>query len=105
MSKEPVASLISVKIERMPQNPDELRISALAWVSTLGWTDPELVPRTYVRPPDDGIYDLDFVAEPPRGPVGQALARMEVKHNFRASPGLKGVRIHASTNSMEAQQS
>ena len=68
----------------------------------------ELVARVYVQPPPDGIYDFDFVAEPPPADrvVTQAFAPISAERVLESVPnGLRGVRIHAASNQKEAMLS
>jgi len=55
----------------------------------------------YIRPPADGILDLDVLAEPPTGIVLQALIKISVARSFPVPRWVRGVRIHTSTNTME----
>jgi hypothetical protein len=82
--------------------PPQVSIVAEGVVRTLGWTNGRLKPYIYVQPPPDGIYDFDFVATPPSGPAGDALAPIISKEYVMPLPrGFRGVRIHAETNKME----
>ncbi len=66
-----------------------------------GWTLPRLTGRIYTEPPADGIFDLDFEADPPpqwvtsdQTPVAVAAALPQ------APPWVTGVRVHARSNSI-----
>jgi hypothetical protein len=97
----PVLYVTSVEVVRTVVEPaiDIVRVTGLA--SSLGWSDPELVP-TFVGKPLDGILDLQFIATMPDQsqeatgffPVG-AVFEMEQGHAF------KGVRVRASENAIE----
>jgi hypothetical protein len=81
--------------------PPILKITATGTVPTAGWANPQLVPYTYIQAPPDGIYDFDFVADPPEDIVAQVVTPIQANYQWRNSPaGLKGIRIHASTNSV-----
>jgi hypothetical protein len=86
----------------IPENPPAISVSANGWVTTSGWTRPDLSPRMYIMPPADGILDLDFVAEPPSGIVLQVLCQICVAKSFPVPAWVRGVRVHTSTNSIEA---
>ena len=63
-----------------------------------GWSQPQLMPRVHVQPPPDGIYDFDFVAEPPGSCQSDTVIHANyVMTNFADT--LKGVRVHAPLNS------
>lgn len=101
MKKELVTEIISVELI----DEKTLIITASAQVPTPGWTEPELAPYIYIQPPRDGIYDFDFIALPPSGPVPQVLSHIEVKHVVDPVPSdLLGVRVHGRTNSVEARR-
>jgi hypothetical protein len=83
--------------------PPKLLITASGTVSTGGWSNPKLNPYIYIQAPPDGIYDFDFVADPPGGVATQVISTIEavyIRENL--TPDVKGVRIHASQNSRTA---
>jgi hypothetical protein len=84
--------------------PPTLIIIAAGTVTASGWTNGRLVPYVYVKPPADGIYEFDLVADEPGG------QGTDVLETILASPfywpdfpdSLEGVKIYASNNSMKA---
>jgi hypothetical protein len=88
---------------RIPENPPVISVSAKGWVPTSGWTHPELAPWMYIKPPTDYILDLDFVATAPTGPVLQVFSKIGVVKTFPVPSWVVGVRVHSSTNSIEAK--
>ena len=86
----------------IPENPPAIAVSANGWVPTTGWFRPELSPWMYIKPPDDGILDLDFVAEAPSGIVLQVFSKIAIAKSFSIPSWVRGVRIHTSTNKVEA---
>jgi hypothetical protein len=101
-----VYSVEEVHVEALmviPENPPAISVSARGWVPTSGWSHPDLAPWMYIVPPKDGILDLDFVASPPTGGfVLQVFSRIGVVKAFPIPSWVRGVRIHTSTNRMEA---
>ena len=86
----------------MKSNPPILVIDAFGTVATSGWTDGRLEPRFYIDFPADGIQDFDFCATPPSGMTLQVITPITARIEWDNPPdNLKGVRIHAQTNSME----
>jgi hypothetical protein len=84
--------------------PMLLRAWAKGTVTTGGWCDGQLAPRFYIRPPDDGIWDLDFVATAPSGPVSDALTSIDsAMLTLELPKWCKGVRVHASINVMTSE--
>jgi hypothetical protein len=105
MSKVKVGSVKKVEIALLKSKPPKLSIKAEGEVPTGGWSAAELVAFVYVQPPPDGIYDFDFVAEPP--PAGSAVTQVvspiSAEKVLETIPeGLRGVRIHAASNQKEA---
>lgn len=99
-----IYSVEDVRIESLivvPEHPPMIAVSALGTVATTGWTQPDLAPWMYIVPPRDGILDLDFVATPPTGIVLQVLSKITVVKTFAVPAWLRGVRVHASQNSIE----
>lgn len=92
-----VGSLIVI-----PENPPAISVSAEGWVTTSGWTRPDLSPWMYITLPADGILDLDFIAEPPAGIVLQVLSKIGVAKSFLVPAWVRGVRVHSSTNKVES---
>lgn len=91
-----------IELAILKSNPPQLSITAIGIVSTPGWRNPRLVEYIYVQPPPDGIYDFDFIAEAPEVPVPQVPQPVITTHVWSGRiDELKGVRVHASANSME----
>ena len=99
---ELVYSVESVDLAIMKSNPPQLSIHAKGTARTPGYTNPELREIIYVQPPEDGIYEYDFVATPPSGIVTQNLVPIEASTVRHSIPDdLKGIRVRAATNSKE----
>lgn len=102
MSKEVIYSVDSVTITYIKKNPPEYRIDVQGKTSTSGWSNPELSAVVYVQAPPDGIYDYDFVAEPPSGMSAQVLTLISVQKVLEKMPkGFRGVRVRAKSNEKE----
>jgi hypothetical protein len=98
-----ILEITAVQLAILKSDPPQLNINAKGNTSSSGWTNPELKPFVYVAPPQDGIYDFDFVATPPAEGSATVITPIEVTHTLSPLPGeLKGVRIHATQNKMEA---
>jgi len=105
MNKVKVDSVKKVEVALLKSKPPKLSINADGEVPTGGWSAGELVPWVYVQPPPDGIYDFDFVAEPPPADrvVTQAFTPISAEKVIDNVPkGLRGVLIHAASNQKEA---
>lgn len=91
-----------VKSVKLTTEKSTLLIHADGVVRTGGYTNPRLEPYVYIQPPPDGIWDFDFVADKPTGMVPQVLTPIKAEYKWENYPGdLKGVRVHAETNSVE----
>jgi hypothetical protein len=108
---ERVLCVDSVQVATLESKPPQFAITANGKVPSSGWTQPELTQWFYVVPPQDGIQDYDFVAQPPSGIVLPVVTPISVfhpdprdpRHYWGKGKPLKGVRIHARENSMEAK--
>jgi hypothetical protein len=101
-----VYSVENVGVERLitiPENPPAISVAAQGWVPTTGWSHPDLSPWIYIMPPQDGILDLDFVATPPSGIVLEVFTKIAVIKAFPVPRWVVGVRVHSSTNQIEAK--
>jgi len=100
---EKVLEVLDVELFVLENHPPKLRITASGNIPGEGWTNPRLEPFAFIQPPPDGIYDFDFVADPPEGPATDAITPIGVVHLWEPlPPGVKGVRIHAKHNSKKA---
>jgi hypothetical protein len=103
LAPENITEVIDIQLAVLESDPLQLNITAKGNVSSSGWTNPELVPFVYVVPPQDGIYDFDFLAIPPEEVSAPVITPIEVTHRLNPLPSnLKGVRIHATQNNKVA---
>lgn len=102
MAKTQIYKVTTVKLAIEKSLPPRLVVFASGEVTTSGWTGGELQPYVYVTPPADGIYEFDFVAEPPTGVSLQVISPITAKEYVWADfpKDLKGVRINSITNSI-----
>lgn len=80
-----------------------LYIDVVGLVTTSGWVNGRLEPRFYIKFPEDGIQDFDFVADPPAGIALMVVSPIAAKRLEWPKPPLdilKGVRIHAQSNNI-----
>lgn len=99
-----VYSVEEVRVEKLiPENPPAISVSVHGWVATSGWTHPDLAPWMYIDAPKDGILDLDFVADPPTGIVLQVFSKIGITRTFVVPAWVRGIRVHSSTNKIEAK--
>ncbi|MEH0157364.1 hypothetical protein V6R21_24845 [Limibacter armeniacum] len=96
-----ILNISDVSLEIEKTNPLRLLIKAKGTVPTDGWTNGILVPFVYVVPPIDGIYEFDFVADPPTGISTQAISKIDAEFVWEDFPvDLRGIKIYASENSV-----
>ncbi|WP_441277690.1 I78 family peptidase inhibitor [Tardiphaga sp. 172_B4_N1_3] len=104
-----VIDVASIDVVVLKSLPPAILVVAHGHVSTTGWTGPELSPWFYIRVPDDGIQDFDFIAQEPKGIVGDVVlpivAELTIHRDLANYWGegnpLKGVRVHAQKNTIE----
>lgn len=102
-SPQPMQKILEITdlhVSILESFPPQIRVTAFGTVPTGGWTNPQLVPYTYVQAPPDGIYDFDFVATPPTEPATQVISPIRVRMTV-TDQNIKGIRAHASLNSKE----
>lgn len=78
-----------------------MALTALGRTITPNWTDPELLPKFDItKPNEDGIYEFDFIAEPPDGETVQKITDLERPGEFQwEMPGnLKQVIVYTNSN-------
>jgi hypothetical protein len=82
------------------RRPGSVLICARGLVRSGGWSDARLTPRVYVAPPANGIWEVDFTAQPPSGISTQAITRISARRSWAAPRSLRGIRIVARNNSI-----
>jgi hypothetical protein len=103
MNTELIYQVDSVTITYIKKNPPEYRIDATGKTTTSGWSNGSLSAVEYVQAPPDGVYDYQFVGEPPSGISTQVLTPISTSKALEKMPkGFRGVRVHAVTNAKEA---
>ncbi len=96
-----VHEVTGLRVERLHTFPPSLQVAVAGTVQSSGWTNPQLIPFTYVQPPPDGVYDYYFVATPPDGGiVSKVISPIRLRTELPAG-GVNGIRIHSATNSLE----
>ena len=102
MSAQRIMNVTEIHFERQKSNPVQYLVWAEGKVPSLAWTGGRLDARMYIRPPEDGIQDFDFVATPPSKPSGTAIAPIEsAKLQLPDDGWIRGFRVHAVQNSLE----
>jgi hypothetical protein len=95
-----IYKVYSVAARRLRGNPPQLAVSTHGIAPTRGWSQPRLVPREYHEPPEDGVMEYDFVADPPDGKLPRTVTPLSSSFFTCPIPDwVKGVRIIAAKNS------
>jgi hypothetical protein len=95
-----ILEITEMNVRVLESFPPQLQVSVFGTVPSTGWSNPQLLPYTYVQAPPDGIYDFDFVATPPRAISAQVISPIRLR-TILPGQGVKGIRVHASLNSRE----
>lgn len=95
-----ILEIIDLNVVILESFPPQLRITVHGNVPSPGWSSPQLIPYVYVQTPPDGIYDFDFVANPPKEVTAQVVSPIRVRTEIPGE-GIKGIRVRASLNSKE----
>jgi hypothetical protein len=92
---------VQIRIER--SYPPALIIEASGEVRSLGFRLAKLNPYYYTAAPEDGIYELAFVASEPEEFEDQVISPVNATpFRWDAFPAdLKGIKIIAETNALE----
>jgi hypothetical protein len=93
-------SEVSIKLLRKDEHHKTLLIIATGTVTSLGWSEPVLIPYYYFMPPKNGIYEFDFVAKTPSQPSSSVMTPIDVTFIWEDIPKeLEGVQVNATNNS------
>lgn len=99
-----IPHIVSVEVSLLKTEPVHVAVTAIGFVPTPGWKSPELSAWAYINPPADGIYDFDFIATRPPGEAIQKVTPIGALQFFADPPkGFVGVRVHGTTNNIEAR--
>lgn len=92
----------TVKFNPVANDPSMLFLNATGIVTSGGWKAPQLIPFVYLKPPKNGIYEFDFIANAPdtTEEVTKITTKIECNFTMENMPkDLKGVKVHSSSNS------
>ncbi len=93
----------SVDLKILKSKPPILAIDVKGLSPTPGYTDVTLIEHVYVTPPEDGVYGFDLVGRRPSHPVPQVLAPVSTVYHWTGfHDEVRGVRVHATSNKVEA---
>ncbi|NJR61810.1 MAG: hypothetical protein HC769_25070 [Cyanobacteria bacterium CRU_2_1] len=95
-----ILEITEINVAILESFPVQLQVTVLGTVPSTGWSNPQLIPYSYVQAPPDGIYDFDFVATPPREISAQVISPIRAR-TILFQEGVKGIRVHASLNFKE----
>ena len=102
MNTELIYELTVLEAHIHKTNPPRLHVKATGNASSGGHTNPRLERRVYVKFPEDGIQEYDFLIDVPEGPSSDDIKSHTVEDQWEDFPKeLKGVRVYGKTNSME----
>jgi hypothetical protein len=97
---ETIRYVKDIRIVKDDSEPDLMAIKAKGIAEFKKLIAPVLVPKKYDSPPQDGIYELDFVLNNSSEEVANVELEVEVVFRVKSLPDwVKGVKINASENS------
>ena len=98
---QPIWEITAVQITDLQNDPPQLSITVQGNITSGGWVNPQLIQFQYIVPPQDGIYDFEFMAVPPKEASTTVITAIEVEYILDPVPeDLLGVRINAEQNSV-----
>lgn len=101
-SSRSVFTVESIDLAVIKMNPPKLQVTVIGTTRTAGWKNVRLQPRIYVHPPADGIWEFEFIADPPLGIVLEMVTPVTASYLYEGDfSGWKGVRIVAETNTKQ----
>src|SRR5262245_41492180 len=102
MASKTVFEVTSIEVRVQESLPPFVQVKAFGTTRTGGWTNPRLVQIIHVAPPEDGIIELNFVADEPSGGSTAAITPIASEElDLGLVPDTaKGVRVIAETNSI-----
>jgi hypothetical protein len=100
----PILFVTGIEVLRTTMDPKMEIIHVTGLVSSVGWSNPQLVPFFYGKPADD-VLDLQFIASSPQQSQ-KADGFIPVSAMFTLEPGhpYKGVRVRAGANAITVKQ-
>ena len=106
---ERIQKVNSASFEILKSKPVTLALFAIGTVSSSGSTKGALSAWFYIEPPEDGIQDFDFNAEPPTGIVlpvqtpivSDPIILLYPRNYWGEGKPILGARIHARQNTIE----
>ncbi len=100
-----VSEVTTVEVRRFDGASGALLfVHAFGNVPTSGWSGVRLMPRFYVVPPADGLWEFDFQADPPAGLVLEVVLPVSAEGVFALPNWARGVRVQATHNSITATE-
>ena len=94
-----ILSIEFIALHLFKSNPPILQIVAHGLTSSMGWTNPKLIPYIYITEPSNGIWEFDFIADAPSIIVANPLPPIYATFEWHDFPkSLKGIKVHASSN-------
>jgi len=100
----PVLYVTGVEVLRTAMDPKIDIIHVTGLVSSLGWSNPQLVPFFYGKPADD-VFDLQLIASSPQqSQKTEGFFPISAMFTLDAGHPFKGVRVRAADNALELKQ-
>lgn len=75
-----------------------ITVNSTGKVPTTGWTSAHLVPHFPAKPPENGIWNIDFVAVPPSGLAGQIVLPISAEAQLPLFDWVKIIKVHGANN-------
>jgi hypothetical protein len=98
----PALYVTGVEVLRTAMDPKIDIIHVTGLVSSLGWSNPQLVPFFYGKPADD-VLDLQFIAtSPQQSQKAEGFVPVNAMFTLEAGHPYKGVRVRAAANALTA---
>jgi hypothetical protein len=100
-SKVPsIKNLLASNVD-LPGYGMKVFILASGVVDSSGWSSIRLSPYFYSKPPEDGMWELDFLADKPSGPVLETELPVTTFEIFSAPNWMEGIRVYGESDHID----
>ena len=90
-----VPTILKIDVQIQESDPPNLVVTAIGQVPSGGWKQVQLIRRIYVKPPADGIWEYDLLAQKPSGVATTVMTPVGAKNTWKAyDTSIKGVRVY-----------
>lgn len=92
---EHVPKIVKLEYKIQESDPPSLVVTAYGEVPTAGWKQVQLLRRIYVKPPSNGIWEYDLLAQRPGGMAAQVISYVKATNTWSEyDESIQGIRVY-----------